>query len=208
MTDVHSPYVLISKFVQDKLNELILSNNAPMVRTKLAKLRKGVSHKPGDNPEIWDITLSDLPEVFLSDNGEPSKYEYAIHIALTLFAMHQQGRNIKTECMHKQTPKDSKAQIYCFGSAVRRLAGTKDSDSFKSIRRRFNATVTSESIEEFSHHLRNMIQLLKAKGIELDYVSLAQEIYLFQFPDNRDKLRLKWGQDFYRITTSTSSNDD
>ena len=66
--------------------------------------------------------------------------------------------------------------------------------------------VTSESIDEFAHHLRSMVQLLKAEGIGLDYVQLTKDLYWFQIPELRDNLRLRWGQDFYRIyATATLS---
>lgn len=213
MTENRLPHVIAAEFVKQKLAELSTSNNAPKVRATLARLRRGVSVAPGVDPDIWDVTLSELPEEIVSQSGIPTRGEWAVQIALTLFALHQQGKDIKSECMHFEDIKsESKTMIstndksrltssmmpHSFGSAVRQLAGEKDSDSFKSVRRRFNATVTSESIEEFAHHLRNMIQLMKAKNIKLDYVALTREIYLFQNPENRDTLRLRWGQDFYR----------
>ena len=206
MTENRLPHLLAADFVRQKLNELSMSNNAPKVRATLARLRRGVSLAPGADPDIWDITLAEIPVEIASVNGEPTRGEWAIQTALTLFALHQQGRDIKTECMHQEdivlkddkTIKTEGVKLHSFGSAVRRLAGEKDSDSFKAVRRRFNATVTSESIEEFVHHLRCMIQLMKASGVRLDYVALAREIYLFQNPENRDSLRLRWGQDFYR----------
>ncbi len=206
MTENRLPHLLAADFVRQKLNELSMSNNAPKVRATLARLRRGVSLAPGADPDIWDITLAEIPTEIASLNGEPTRGEWAIQTALTLFALHQQGRDIKTECMHQEdivskddkTIKSEGAKQHSFGCAVRRLAGDKDSDSFKAVRRRFNATVTSESIEEFVHHLRSMVQLMKAAGIRLDYVALAREIYLFQNPENRDSLRLRWGQDFYR----------
>lgn len=217
MTENRLPHLLAADFVRQKLNELSMSNNAPKVRATLARLRRGVSLAPGADPDIWDMTLADIPVELASVNGVPTRGEWAIQIALTLFALHQQGRNIKTECMHyedseapmdAQSLKSSASKLFndgkncpkphSFGCAVRKLAGDKESDTFKAVRRRFNATVTSESIEEFSHHLRCMVQLMKASGVRLDYVSLAREIYLFQNPANRDSLRLRWGQDFYR----------
>ena len=42
-----------------------------------------------------------------------------------------------------------------------------------------------------------MIQFFSSKGIKLDYVKLAEDIYSFQFDDNRKKVQLRWGQDFY-----------
>ncbi|MBR4986489.1 MAG: type I-E CRISPR-associated protein Cse2/CasB [Proteobacteria bacterium] len=214
MTDTSFPHQVAANFVRQTINALAKSNNAPKVRAILARLRRGVSMAPGADPDIWDVTLAELPNELVSTNGIPTKGEWAVQIALTLFAMHQQGRDIQSDCVHYedvkektdndtlkslQRPQKAEFNPHSFGCAVRSLAGEKDSDAFKAVRRRFNATVTSESIEEFAHHLRGMIQLIKAKSnIKLDYVALTREIYLFQNPENRDSLRLRWGQDFYR----------
>ena len=56
---------------------------------------------------------------------------------------------------------------------------------------------TSNDIDEFAHHLRGMVQLLKASGIALDYRQLTKDIYDFMEPERRNLLRLRWGQDFY-----------
>ena len=160
------------------------------MRSILARLRRGLGEKPGANPDIWDDTLSNIPEALISKTGIPTMGEWAIHIALTLFAMHQQGNDPKSVCMHQKSNS--------LGRAVRILADRKGEGGEVAIKRRFNATVTSESIEEFSNHLRSMIQLLKAESISLDYEQLTRDLFWFQIPDMRDRLRLRWGQDYYR----------
>lgn len=203
MIDTQSPHSLAAQFVRSKIRYLITCNNQPKIRAILARLRRGISNMPGADPDIWEMTLAELPEDLLSKNGIATPAEWAVHIALTLFALHQQGTDIQTNCMHRESLADDKVKLYSFGNAIRRLAGSPDSDNYKSIKRRFNATVTSESIEEFTHHLRSMIQLLKSASIPLDYVQLTRELVLFQKTDNRDSLRLKWGQDFYRNSSKT-----
>ena len=71
-----------------------------MSRAELAELRRGVGRAPGEKPMLWGTILTNLPEEFYGRNGEPSRAEWAIYIALTMFALHQQGHDIKTECMH------------------------------------------------------------------------------------------------------------
>ena len=205
MTVPVKKHEIASRYVWKQINNLKESKNDSLVRATLARLRRGVGGIPGSDPDIWGETLGELNEDLLSKTDEPTKGEWAVYTALTLFAMHQQGADIKTNCMHKEDRPDDKVKLNSLGNAIRRLAGSKDSDSFNAIRRRFNAIVTSESIEEFSHHLRGMIQLLKAKGIELDYVALTKELYLFQNADNRDGLRLRWGQDFYRSSSAENA---
>ena len=110
------------------------------------------------------------------------------------------------------------SQLGCtLGRAVRRLteqtvaSGPDWTES--SILRRFNALATAEEITEISHHLRGMIQLLRAAkpdSIPLDYPQLAVDLYglqcdapqLAQLPAN---IRLRWGQDLYRYEKNESS---
>jgi CRISPR system Cascade subunit CasB len=183
---------LCANFVAKKLYWLSNSNDEASVRAILAKLRRGLGKAPGDLPELWEFTLEGLPEELLSKGHEPTKGEWAVHIALSLFAFHQQGKDIKSSSMHKV----DKGERHSIGAASRRLSSRSDKDS-DAIRRRFNILATSNSLEELSHHLRAMIGLLKANDIALDYVQLASDLYRFQNPNMRSALRLRWGQDFY-----------
>lgn len=175
-------------------------------RAELAKLRRGIGHAPGELPDLWGGLLQGMPASFYGTNG-PSHEEWAVYLALTLYALHQQSND--TVCM---------SQLGCtLGRAVRRLAeqtvasGPDWTES--SILRRFNALATAEEITEISHHLRGMIQLLRAAkpdSIPLDYPRLAVDLYglqcdapqLAQLPAN---IRLRWGQDLYRYEKNESS---
>ena len=68
------------------------------------------------------------------------------------------------------------------------------------VARRFYAVATASSMEELSHHMRGIIQLLRGEGIPIDYPMLAADLYRYQFNSLVSNVRLKWGQDFYRIT--------
>ena len=82
--------------------------------------------------------------------------------------------------------------------------------------RRFNALATAEEITEISHHLRGMIQLLRAAkdgGIPLDYPQLAADLYELQCTDPRypqisANVRLRWGQDLYRDAKPVSEENE
>jgi len=52
---------------------------------------------------------------------------------------------------------------------------------------------------ECVHHLRGLVQLLRAEGIPLDYPELAYDLYRYQTLDGTQQVRLLWGQDFYRM---------
>lgn len=180
---------LVKWFVQQKIQWLTGNPNESAARATLAQLRRGIGKAPGSIPELWSMTLEGLPESLLSKNGEPTYGEQAVHTALTLFALYQQGKELKSQCVSKEG--------VSLGAAVRRLIQSDEDE--QRIKRRFDAAITADSMEEFSHHLRGLIQLMKADGVALDYPMLAEDIYRFQFAGRRDAVRLRWGQDYYRI---------
>jgi len=178
----------INEFVAAKINTL-KKREESYSRSTLAKLRRGVGRSPGSMPDIWDFTLGDLPESWLSQSGDPTPFEWAAHIAITLFALHQQGKDIR------QSPMSESGGS--LGSAVRRLISSRGAESESAIKRRFDTVITSSSAEELAFHLRGLISLIKSEGIPLDYPRLAGDLLRFQFQDQRDKVRLLWGQDYY-----------
>jgi len=183
---VKEPYT----FVKQKIQSLLYAPESTISRT-LAHMRRGIGKHPGSTPWLWDVTLAGLPESMLSSNyyGDPTYGEWAVHTAMTLFALHQQSHDPKSAPMSKDGEE--------FGKAIRKLVAQED--ALPRIKRRFDAMITSDNMSEVSHHLRGLIQLLKSKHIPLDYPSLAQDLYWFQVQKTRDNVRLKWGQDFYYI---------
>ncbi len=71
----------------------LLSADESVIRGRLAELRRGAGRKPGEDPAVWGTIFSELPEDMYGSRGNPSKEEWAVHIALTLYAIHQQGRD-------------------------------------------------------------------------------------------------------------------
>lgn len=188
-----------SAFVKRKICWLTEGNNESSVRAILAKLRRGIGKSPGSQPELWDITLNGLPESLLTKGDVPTYGEWAVHTALTLFALHQQGKDLKKQSMNSEGKS--------LGTAVRKLAEC-DRNNEDAVRRRFLVTTLSDSFERFCWQLRGMIQLLKSKSIPLDYSILTEDLYWYQFSERRDSIRLKWGQDFYRATKSEENSEE
>ena len=165
----------------------------PQRRARLAELRRGVGHQPGDLPALWGSFLQELPkelwgrETAAGECREPSEAEWAVYLALTLYALHQQGEeNI------------SMNEKGCtLGRAVRLLA-------------RFNALATADSMPEVSHYLRGMVQLFRGNEpkLKLDYPRLAVELYRFQLPDQAANVRLQWGRDLYQMNADTPETEE
>lgn len=190
-------YQAVGDYVNRSLNEYSRNAKEGYVRAHLAQLRRGIGRIPGDAPEIWGILFADMPEEMMSWDGKPTKEEWAVYTALTLYALHQQSRDVREENMHRRNIR--------LGQAVAGLV--KSEDDRERIARRFNAFATAGDMQEAAYHLRGLIQLLRAANIPLDYVRLAQELYLFQDPDEAPKVRLKWGQDFYRVKKSETKEE-
>ena len=178
----------------------------PQWRAELAQLRRGVGRQPGELPALWGSFLAEMPEELRGTDG-PSKAEWAIYLALTLYALHQQGANRAEGSMNQpgQT----------LGSAVRLLAektvngedqAEKEADEEKwaesSVCRRFNILATADSMPEIAHYLRGMIQLLRREKIPLDYPQLAVDLYRLQFVESAPNVRLQWGRELYTIEKS------
>ena len=181
----------ISNFMNRKL-DFLRSLPENTCRAELAELRHGIGHAPGEIPALWGAFLTDLPEEFYRDSGEASPVEWAVYIALTMFALAQQGHDYKSDWMH--------AKDVHFGTAVRKLAPVNDdsNDDLKRVRNRFNKIATASDMRELAHHLRGMINLLSGNDIKLDYADLAVDLYEYNYSEGRTNVRLKWGRDFYR----------
>lgn len=182
----------IETFVGRKIQILQAESDLGSGKAMLANLRRGIGREPGELPQLFGILLSDIPEDFWSKNGTATKEEWVCYTALTLYALHQQGYNAKSQHMH--TDED-----VSLGKAMYRLAASYDGDpnAEQRVVQKMRILATSADVKELSHHLRGIVQLLKANGISLNYKRLAGDLYEMQFPDGKRKVCLRWGQDFY-----------
>ncbi|MBU5434214.1 type I-E CRISPR-associated protein Cse2/CasB [Pseudoflavonifractor sp. MSJ-37] len=187
---------MVRSYVRKRLGQWQRETNVHLLRADLANLRRGIGKRPGALPELWGLLFRDFPEELMSRTGEPTWAEWAVSGALTIYALHQQGTG---ESVHAEGQR--------LGLAVRRLAGG-DEDRLKAVQRRFNAFATARDMPECMHHLRGLVQLLRREGIPLDYVELAGDLYEFQTPEGADRVRLRWGQDFYRTVVRDEDGKD
>lgn len=182
----------IRLFMMKKLAYISKMSDQGEGKAYLSNLRKGIGHVPGEIPELMGILLTDMPEEFMSKSSTATKEEWACYIALTLFAMHQQGNDMNSHPMHT----DKRMSI---GTAMRDyVMQANDSNARERMAVKLQALGTSKDMNELSYHLKSIIHLLKSSGIPLNYAELAGDIYDYQFPERQPDVRLKWGQDFYR----------
>lgn len=213
--------------------------DAPAAVATVARLRREAGRRVYASPTGWGLShleaLTELreeerrkeverhegtpPSGHLSsprrrmDEREANREEEAVHLAVTLWALHQQS--LRDEPMH--------VSGWFLGRSARRLAhgksGTRDrsepSDAEKepgddkraksepveevspTIRKRFVRIGTSTDIETLGVRLREMVLLLRASRIPLDYGLLADQLHLWQNENRRDEVRRVWGREFH-----------
>ena len=179
----------------------LLKSDDSTVKARLAELRHGIGSIPGSVPALWGMVFDDLPESMLGSYGKPSKEAWAIYDALTLYALHQQGKDPAKKNMNVKGISLGRAA----GKYVYALGGT--SDDRERVSKRFNQIALAADIETLTYYLRTFIPLLRGEDIGLDYAMLAQDIYLFQTENNIASVRLRWGQDYYSVNKEEKENE-
>lgn len=187
----------VGKFVSRRIFSLTKSLDFGSSKASLAQLRRGLGKKPGELPELWGEFLHELPEELMSKTAEPSRAEWAIYTALTLFALHQQGHS---------EPMNAEGDENRLGRAVRKLVHGEDDE--ERVKFKLGLAASSDGMTELSYRLRTLVNLLSGENIKLDYADLAKDIFLFQSENYADKIRMKWGQDFYRNYKNDSESED
>ena len=159
-----------------------LGGRESSARATLARLRQAVDEAPGVNPDVWQTVLEILPEQFIGSRDQPTKGEWAAHLALTLYGVHQQGNNTP---MHEPG--------VTFGTAMGRLM--RERPSAKS---RYDALLSASHFAGRRNYLRSLTGLLSTDGIPVDHGRLALDLFRLQSADHKNSVVRVWGRDFYR----------
>lgn len=201
---------MISVYVGRKIAAMqrrYLAGSTGQASRELAQLRRAIQKKPGATPEVWSIEFQSMPEELMGRTADPSPGEWAVHVALTLYAVHQQsltGQMYVSGLEHD------------FGHAVRQLVDggylSSESDGEElGMPHRFAAMVTAQSMGELCHFARQIVSQLRAASIPVDYSRLARQLYWFQFETTRDQTCLEWARSFsdpLRVPDGTSGESD
>ena len=181
----------IGYFVGKKIRMLQMESELGAGKAMMADLRRGIGHEPGERPQLFGIILLDMPQEFMGKRGNATEAEWSCYTALTLFALHQQGFGLKDRPMHVK-------ENISMGRALSKMAKTfDDPNAEKRSLQKLQAFATSVDMGDASYHLKSMIQLLRSKGIPIDYEMLAEDLYEFQSAAGKNRVNLRWGQDFY-----------
>jgi CRISPR system Cascade subunit CasB len=94
------------------------------------------------------------------------------------------------------------------GRSIRALIPVERGDNYvdHAVARRFAMLGTADTLDELTHHLRGMVQLLRTNGVPLDYGQLAADLLNWQRPGHAARVRLRWGRDFHRTPNQNNNN--
>jgi CRISPR system Cascade subunit CasB len=183
----------VDSTIRDLQARFLRERQDPAAVAALARLRRAVGKPPGAVLDVLEYT--DDPSLAHGAGDEPTDLEHAAHLAITLYAVHQQSRG---EPMHRRGRG--------LGTALRGLAAGPEKDIPDPIARRFRTLGTADSFDELAHHLRGTVQLLRAGDSPLDYGRLADQLHAWR-AGHRDRVRLTWGRQFYRQNRAAAASD-
>lgn len=185
-------------------------NNAASVRARaeLAQLRK----INGSNNNSWFATdgliLEGWPrermEQFGASESDEGRVFCALKNTLGLYALHQQSKPIGCAVLRSKDESDedyrARAARASFGSACRLIEPKLDEAAC--VRRRLMAIERANDFDTVLYSLRSLIRLMKgSKGnrpIQVDYRTLAEDLYLLQLPDGwRENVLSRWSRDYF-----------
>jgi CRISPR system Cascade subunit CasB len=169
-------------------------DDQPHAVAALARLRRGAGRPAGQLPDLWPL-IDTGPLHETPDGARPLREselvraEDALHVALTLYALHQQSRRTG---MYQADRPDRRRGL---GAAVRRMMKSGEID--EPVHKRLVRAGTAPDLAVLAQRLRDIVVLLRREDIELDYGLLAGQLYTWQWPGGADTVRREWGRSFH-----------
>ncbi|MFF8646467.1 type I-E CRISPR-associated protein Cse2/CasB [Streptomyces sp. NPDC015345] len=155
----------------------------------LAALFLGLTLAAGTAPQMWRFYRTPVDDQH-AGRGEASDDQKAEHMALALFATHQQS---KTTLMHHQGIR--------FGTAVRALHERFPEEAVAS---RMSAAAQARSQNAVFFHLRGLISQLSVISQPIDYTLLLTDLKAWPWPDGRSRAIRRWGSAYHAYVKEDS----
>ncbi len=146
-------------------------------RAALAHLRRGLGRKPGESMEMYPYVGRFI------DQETDAAHDRAVFLTAALFAEYPEAA---------QNARD-------LGRSVRLIAEQSDS-----IERRFVALLDADA-EDLHYYLRQMVGLLKANGIALNWQQLFKDIRGWENPGRR--VQRTWARSFWGSAESNKQQE-
>ena len=178
----------IRDYVAKTIGRLSYLNAAGCASGDFAALRDGAGKTPNESTKAMLLALKDIPEEFMDTDGVPTKEQWAIFTAITLFALHQQGHS---KSVHRFGQTMGKA----FRKMYRDRTATKADEAFSV---KLCALSRTRNIKLFATKLKSIINWMSETVPSIDYAALAVDIYEWQIPKARNNVFMRWATDFNR----------
>lgn len=171
----------MSMFYWERFLEAHAAGNTNREGAALQRLRRGTNVEAGASPEMWAYYTQ------LDDEGRLTRKLRCEHVALTVFATHQQSQSY---CVHS---KDI--------GLGRALAALKASGRFSedAVDRHVMQLATASQLGEIARHLRSLVSLMKASKapIAFDYTQLFWDLYNLDDPESAGRVRRRWASGYF-----------
>jgi len=170
------------------------SGSGPSGRARLARMRRDLDGMSPSWMLIGDELFTDWPQELAEPSDSSPEFDRqinAIRTALGLYAVHQQS---KRQGVAQSYSKDSSKRM-TLGRACRELA--PDLEQGKGVLRRLGGAENAPDFNGTIRAVRALITLMRKMDIQIDYGSLAHDLYLVQLVDKRGKVFQQWGKDYY-----------
>lgn len=138
------------------LNKFTSNLDTPATKATLSNLRSSISKPYSQTIEIFSILYKYLPDSFISEYGDLSYQEKAIITTLQIFSIHQQGNS---QSVFLEADDENKYKNIGYALKVLRT-----DENAKSTDRRFNAMISTDTFEDLTFHLRQLVSLLKSRS--------------------------------------------
>jgi CRISPR system Cascade subunit CasB len=153
-------------------------------RGAVAKLRRSLGSPPGEYVPAFSYV-----ERFVPDRHATDHYRQALYLVAGLFALH---------------PKPGSKSL---AASLGQLMRDRESDSTE---KRFLSLLGADP-ENLSNYLRQVVSLLAADDLGIDYAALLDDLarWLNSYAvDTRDQIRQRWARDFYRELAPRKSESE
>lgn len=170
----------------------------------MARLRRDLDGTAPTWMSIGEELFAQWPqelEAPADDSPEFDRQVNAVKVALELYAVHQQSKGQGVAQKYQTDP----SSRMTFGRACRRI--TPDPEQAKGVLRRLRVVESASDFNGVVRGVRTLIMLMRGADVQIDYGSLARDLYLIQLPSQRGKVFQSWGRDYYYSKQSSNNND-
>lgn len=167
-------------------------------KATMAELRNSIGREEFPILALANI-FNQLPEKYLGKRGRFTKGEKSVVMALQLYAIHQQGKDESVMLF-----KEEKVTNVGHSLSVYRLHRQTEHGDSVALDRRFNAMITSSTVEKLFQHLRHLIKICR-NDIKINYAKLAEDLYVFQY--RPEAIKLTWSRQYYRTYNQTKGEE-